>query len=39
MTLSQLIQAHLATVDHLRALLHLKGTPRTEWHVLDVAAE
>ena len=39
MNLNQFISAHLGTVDHLRVLLHLKGTPRTEWDVLDVAAK
>jgi hypothetical protein len=39
MNLNQFIQTHLVTVDHLRVLLHLKGTPRTEWDVLDVAAK
>ncbi|HVM48169.1 MAG TPA: hypothetical protein VMU04_09080 [Candidatus Acidoferrum sp.] len=39
MTLNQFILAHLGTVDHLRVLLHLMGTPRTEWDVLDVAAK
>jgi DNA-binding IclR family transcriptional regulator len=37
--LEHFIQAHLGTIDHLRVLLHLKGTPRTEWDVLDVAAK
>jgi hypothetical protein len=39
MNLEQFIQAHLGTVDHLRVLLHLKSTPRSEWDVLDVAAK
>ena len=39
MNLDQFIQTHLVTVDHLRVLLHLKGTPRTEWDVLDVATK
>jgi hypothetical protein len=39
MNLDQFIHDHLGTVDHLRVLLHLKSTPRTEWDVLDVAAK
>ncbi|MBI5687562.1 MAG: hypothetical protein HZC54_21030 [Verrucomicrobia bacterium] len=39
MKIKQFIAEHLETVDHLRVLLHLKGTPRTEWDVLDVAAK
>lgn len=39
MNLRELIRTHLKTVDHLRGLLHLKSTPRTEWDVLDVAAK
>lgn len=39
MNLDQFISAHLVTVDHLRVLLHLRDTPRTEWDVLDVAAK
>jgi hypothetical protein len=35
--LRQFIETHLETVDHLRCLLHLKGTPRTEWDVTDLS--
>jgi hypothetical protein len=35
--LKQFITTHLKTVDHLRCLLHLKSTPRTEWDVGDLS--
>ena len=37
MNLKQFITTHLKTVDHLRCLLHLKSTPRTEWDVVDLS--
>ncbi len=37
MTIEQFIHTYVGTVNHLRALLHLKSAPRTEWDVLDTA--
>ena len=39
MNITQFIQSQIGTVDHLRALMLLYGSPRTEWDVIDVATK